>query len=201
MPVLELKCKFIKPALYDEEITENEILKQEIANTVQNEPAEEIEIVNDEQTNIETTVEKNDEQQVALHAEKKEDHFIIPHVEEDEDDDEGKGRAGKDRRQDPRSSQQHRQHVRWPAAMRRHQQGEPREESGHDRACRQGRAPFPCRRHRGPWLRHVRPAPPGAQSPAGQARCAGLPCRQVGSYASTSWCTSPQLRRREVAGN
>lgn len=74
--------------LNDEEITDNEVLKQEIANTVQNEPAEEIEIVNDEQTNIETTVEKNDEQQVALHAEKKEDHFIIPHVEEDEDDEE-----------------------------------------------------------------------------------------------------------------
>ncbi len=74
--------------LNDEEITDNEVLKQEIANTVQNEPAEEIEIVNDEQTHIESTVEKNDEQQVALHAEKKEDHFIIPHVEEDEDDEE-----------------------------------------------------------------------------------------------------------------
>ena len=66
-------------------IAADEILKQEIANTVQNEPPEENNLVNDEQTNIETAVEIIIEP-VELNTEKKEDHFSIPHVEEDEED-------------------------------------------------------------------------------------------------------------------
>ena len=66
-------------------LTEDEILKQEIANTVQNEPAEEIEMVHDEQTNVETAVETINEP-LELNTEKKEDHFSIPHVEDDEDE-------------------------------------------------------------------------------------------------------------------
>ncbi len=64
-------------------LTEDEILKQEIANTVQNEPSEEIEMEHDEQTNIETAVEH---EPTELNAEKKEDHFSIPHVEDDEEE-------------------------------------------------------------------------------------------------------------------
>lgn len=74
--------------LNEAEITENEILKHEIANTVQNEPSEEIEMVDDAQNKIETIVEKNDDQLIGLHAEERKDHFIIPHVEEDEEDEE-----------------------------------------------------------------------------------------------------------------
>lgn len=66
-------------------IAADEILKQEIANTVQNEPPDENNLVNDEQTNIETAVE-NIDPPVALNTEKMEDHFSIPHVEEDEED-------------------------------------------------------------------------------------------------------------------
>lgn len=64
-------------------LTEDEILKQEIANTVQNEPSEEIEMEHDEQTNIERAVEH---EPTELNAEKKEDHFSIPHVEDDEEE-------------------------------------------------------------------------------------------------------------------
>ena len=72
-------------AINETRIAEDEILKQEIANTVQNEPAEEIEMVHDEQTNVETAVETINEP-LELNTEKKEDHFSIPHVEEDEEE-------------------------------------------------------------------------------------------------------------------
>ena len=65
-------------------IAADEILKQEIANTVQNEPPEENNLVNDEQTNIETAVDSIDASE-ELKVEKKEDHFSIPLVEEDEE--------------------------------------------------------------------------------------------------------------------
>ena len=65
-------------------LIEDEITKQEIANTVQNEPSEEIEMEHDEQTNMETAVEIDEP--AKLNAEKKEDHFSIPHVEDDEEE-------------------------------------------------------------------------------------------------------------------